>query len=380
MRQYAPITKLRFVVTALALCCAPQSALAQTSLHAAVSSAAEHGFRGVVLLGDQRRILFQEAVGNADDETGAAHRVGEIWPWASVTKQVTAVLIMQEVQRGRLSLDTTIAQALPAFTGLSRGAVTVKQLLQHTSGLPNPDGGPVDPANGAPSFYLRSPAPQREASDALGFCASAPAANPGERFDYNNCDYIVLGAILERLNHRSFAQLVAQRIAAPAGLQTLRVAPRRRQSHRDVAGYVHGRQAPPFNEATFGASGALFGSPYDLLAFDRALMSGVLLRRAALETLWRGDASVGYVALGAWSFSAPLLGCAAPVQMVERRGAIGGVQVRNIIAPAIGRALIVFANDADIEFGEIWQGAGLSYELASASFCQGGEATSAEIH
>jgi hypothetical protein len=56
------------------------------------------------------------------------------------------------------------------------------------------------------------------------------------------------------------------------------------------------------------------------------------------------------------------------VKRVERRGEIGGIEVRNLIAPDIGRALVIFADRSDLEFGEIWQGRGLSFELASAGF------------
>lgn len=55
-------------------------------------------------------------------------------------------------------------------------------------------------------------------------------------------------------------------------------------------------------------------------------------------------------------------------------GEIGGVQVRNIIAPTLSRAVVVFTNRADWEFGEIWQGKGFSYDLLSAALC-GGERT-----
>ena len=63
-------------------------------------------------------------------------------------------------------------------------------------------------------------------------------------------------------------------------------------------------------------------------------------------------------------------GCAGSVNLVERRGEIGGVEVRNLIAPDKKLALIVFADRAGLDFGEIWQGKGLTYDLASAAFCQ----------
>lgn len=84
---------------------------------------------------------------------------------------------------------------------------------------------------------------------------------------------------------------------------------------------------------------------------------------------WKGDPHFGYVALGVWSFPAPLQGCSGAVDLVERRGEIGGVEVRNLLAPELGKALVVFADKAGLDFGKIWQGKGLSYRLASAAFC-----------
>jgi hypothetical protein len=62
-------------------------------------------------------------------------------------------------------------------------------------------------------------------------------------------------------------------------------------------------------------------------------------------------------------------GCSAPISLVERRGDFGGTQVRNVIAPSLGRAVILFTNDASAEFGEVWQGNGFTFDLLSAAFC-----------
>lgn len=346
---------------------ATADATAATSRLKDVAVAAK--FEGVALSGDATGVVEAVTLGLADRETALPHWRDEIWPFASVTKQVTAVLVMQDVERGRLSLSSRLADLLPEFPKQVAGDITVQMLLQHTSGLANPETGPVDAATKAPLFYLRPKAPARQRVDALSACAQTAAAKPGERFDYNNCDTIVLGAILERLHGKTYAALVETRISRPLGLVTLRTAPRRRPAARDVTGYMGAALAPPFNEATYGAGGALMGTAEDLLTFDRALMGGALLTAPSRATLWSGDPALGYVALGAWSFPAQLRGCAASVDLVERRGGIGGVQVRNVMAPQLGKALVMFTNDGDFEFGEIWQGAGFTYDAVSAAFC-----------
>jgi D-alanyl-D-alanine carboxypeptidase len=55
--------------------------------------------------------------------------------------------------------------------------------------------------------------------------------------------------------------------------------------------------------------------------------------------------------------------------LVERRGDVGGIQVRNIIAPDAGVAVLVFTNNAEFDFGEIWQGQGFSHDLLAAALC-----------
>ncbi len=368
--QKPPANKLSAKTRAacLALCLFGAPAHAQ-SLETAAAAAHANGLSGVTLASRAGGIVTEIALGQSNRRTQRAHQTSDIWPWASVTKQIAAVLIMQEVERGRLSLDEPLTHALPAFRGPSAAQITIRRLLQHTSGLPNPETSERDQAYGVPSFYLRRNAPNAQRADALGFCATEPAAAPGARFDYNNCDYIVLGAILERVTGQSFAALVEARIARPLGLTSVFVAPRRRDHHRDVVGYDGEEEAPPINERTFGAGGALFGAARDLLRFDQALMDGRLLSPASRETLWSGDPALGYAALGAWSFTAPLAGCEGDVALIERRGAIGGVQVRNLIAPNTGRALVIFTNNGDFEFGEIWRQEGPAYALASAAFC-----------
>ena len=124
-----------------------------------------------------------------------------------------------------------------------------------------------------------------------------------------------------------------------------------------------------FNVATAGPAAALIGTARDLAAFDRALLNGSLLSRNALAEAWKGDPKQGYQALGVWAYPARLDGCSAPVQLIERRGDYAGTQVRNIIAPDMKRVVIVFTNDADVEFGEVWQGRGLTHDLLAAALC-----------
>ncbi len=334
---------------------APTPALAPV-----IDAAVAKGFEGVVLAGDANSVTFERAMGFSDRSTKRPHRVSDRWPIASVTKQIVATLVMQEVDAGRLRLDETLADALPAFHGPTAAQVTLRQLLQHVSGLPDPSATAQD-TDGVEAFY-RAPF---DPNAATSFCAAASAVPPPSKFLYNNCDFLVLGAVLERSSGQPLPRMIADRLKLPLTLPTDQLGFRTPQ-----VGYLDAtKPAPQIRLATFGASGALIGRPRDLLAFDRALLAGKLLSPGARATLWEGNPRLGYEALGQWSFRTRLAGCAMPVQLIERRGDIAGIQVRNLIAPQSGRILIVFTNRADVDFGELWQGKGLGYDLASAAFC-----------
>ena len=288
-----------------------------------------------------------------------------VWRWASVTKQVVAVLVMQEVERGHVDLDAPAARYLLGIALPGGDAVTVRRLLNHTSGLYDPNSGPAGP-DGTPLAYLRAMTPTPPGLDPQ--CLKASGRAPGAGFVYNNCDYVVLGALLEAVTGKPFAALVRERIAAPLGLKSLRVL--RPGDRDDVIGTgEHGVTDLAVDPGRYGSAANLAGTADDLLSFDRALMGNALLGPAATAEMTRGDPGLGYAALGVWSYPVKLRGCTLPQHIVERRGEVGFVQVRNLIAPERGIAVVAFTATSATDFGEPWQGRGLTYDLLSAALC-----------
>lgn len=355
------------MLVALALGVAVTRPLPAQPLAVVADTLTARGFAGVIVAMESAGTRTSLARGLASRTPARAHRTAQAWPLASVTKQVVAVLVMQEVERGTLTLDAPLGAVLPAYRGGDAARVTIRQLLQHTAGLPNSDADVPDDVVPAP--YLRRTVHARAIDEANTVCGGARRDTTGTRFEYNNCDYIVLGAVLEARTGRTVASLVRDRIARPLGLASLRMASSGIERAPAIIGYRGAVPATRPNLATYGAAGALLGTPDDVLRFDHALMSGRLLRAESLQQLWAGNPTLGYVALGAWALPAQLKGCDGEVQLVERRGDIGGIQVRNLMAPQRRQALVVFTNVGDFDFGEIWQGSGATFELASAAFC-----------
>lgn len=288
---------------------------------------------------------------------------GLTWRWASVTKQVIAILVMREVERGTLKLNEPVATYLPAFASANARTATIRHLLQHRAGLPNPDDTPSG-AGDVPAFYTAAFAGSRD--PVSGYCAGPVSGAPGSDWSYNNCDYMVLGAVLEAVTGLRWDTLFLRDIAAPLKLEHAGAYPGEAYTRW---GHINGAREPMIDLAAFGASAGLYGSLYDLIAIDTALMRGDLLGPEALAEMWKGDPALGYMALGQWVFTVPLEGCAAPVRIVERRGGIGAVEVRNFILPDQQIAVVAFSQSQPFEFGEVWQGRGFSHDLLSAAAC-----------
>lgn len=301
----------------------------------------DSGFKGAALVARGNAVIWQ---------TPGTER--QLWPWASVTKQVVATLVMQEVERGRLSLDAPASDYLPALrTGGT--APTIRQLLQHRTGLRNPNDTAAG-LGGLPSFYSAE-------ADPVGWCARERKA-PGGDWSYNNCDYIVLGAVLEQVTGKRPDALIRSRLAKPLDLRSVRLLTRGANGFKLADG-------DPKLLAGFGMGAAIVGTPTDLLRFDRALLTDRLVARQTRDRMWAGDPKLGYMGLGQWSFTVPLKGCKAPVRIIERRGGIGSTQVRNILLPDQDMTVILFTADEAFDFGEIWQRKGLSHDLLRATAC-----------
>lgn len=353
------------LIALLAAPVAGQSAMPAVSARPPVEQAlTDAGFQGVYAMSVNGQRVEGGAIGSADPTHGFVYE--DIFPLASVTKQVVAAMVMQQVDRGKLVLDAPVSRYLPALgaharRGRSPRSPTLRQLLQHRSGLRNPDDSHAD-ASGTPGFYTSGPT-------GLSWCLGARGI-PGGRWRYNNCDYIVLGAVLARVSGQSLPALYARDIAGPTGIGALFATGA--EDDRVDAKWPGGPDAAEQRSiARSEGAGALVGTAEDVLGFDRALMTGQLMSDAARAQMWRSDPQLGSMALGQSVFTARLAGCAKPVRIVERRGGIGRFQARNIILPDAGIALVMLTNRGEdrYDFGEIRQGKGASFAALSAAAC-----------
>lgn len=215
---------------------------------------------------------------------------------ASITKAVTAATILRLVEQGRLTLDTTLAEALPRETGFPR-TITIRQLLSHTSGLGNYwDDGKLD-REGNNAFlraFLADPDHSWLPDEILAYSRQLPLRREG-RFHYSDTNYVLLGRIIERTTGRPLQRVYRDLIFEPLGMSdtwlTYQESPRgatpshRYEGSEDLYGVP--RQSADW------AGGGLVSTARDLERFLRGLASGRLFRHAATLDIMRESVPVG---------------------------------------------------------------------------------------
>lgn len=249
--------------------------LLQSTLNSALGDIAVPGATMTVVRPDGA--VWVGVAGLSDTANSTPMAPGMKFRIGSVTKTFTAVLILQLVQEGGLSLDQTLESVLPGAVP-NGNAITIRQLLNHTSGLFDY----VQAQN--PSFLegigndpLRIWTPQELVAVAN---ANAPYFAPGNGFHYSNANYVLLGMIIEALTHRTYAQEVTSRFIVPLGLKNTSVPETADMPPGSTHGYVY---AGAWLDCTNIGSSWAFGtgnvvsSTGDLLVWLDALMQGTLL-------------------------------------------------------------------------------------------------------
>ncbi len=162
-------------------------------------------FDGAVLVAENGKIVYKGAFGLANREWNIPNRTDTKFMIGSVSKPLTAVLVLIQVQKGLLALDNRLDSYLPEFKNKPAGGVTIRQLLSHTSGMPNYDI--------IPDFFPRISRQYFTREDYVKVYIDAPLAfTPGTQYAYSSWGYFTLGYIMERVTHKSYDQLMKEDI------------------------------------------------------------------------------------------------------------------------------------------------------------------------
>ncbi|MFF7637295.1 serine hydrolase domain-containing protein [Kitasatospora sp. NPDC008050] len=300
--------------TLAATLCAATGAMAASpapaapeGLPAVLSTAADRavadGYPGVIAYGRRGEQVSTAAAGVADKATGRPARATDRFRIASNTKSFVATVLLQLVGEHRLGLDDPVQRRLPGVVqgaGNDGSAITVRQLLDNTSGIYDPT---TDPAFFAP--YLQQHdrgyvyAPRQVVAVAV---AHPPLFAPGTKWDYSNTNYLIAGLVIEAVTGHSARQEITSRILVPLGLTHTALPLTDPHIHGPhLHGYdLAGQDMTTFSPSYDWTAGAMISTLGDLATFDRALFGGRLLPPAEqreLETPASAPGADGY-ALG----------------------------------------------------------------------------------
>jgi D-alanyl-D-alanine carboxypeptidase len=240
---------------------------------------------------DDGRHVTTSAAGLADRATGRALRATDQFEVGSNTKTFVSTLALQEVARGRLSLGDRLATYFPGIVPNSE-QITLRQLLQHTSGVVS--------YTADPAFFTRMAKDPQHVYTRRELLAVAnhhrPDFAPGHGWNYSNTNYVLVGMILEKVTGHSVADLIQHRIARPLGLtHTYYADPRVRNTG---PGYAHAYVArftgskPTYADVSdqpiggwADAAGSVVSTSDELARFFSALLGGTLLPPAQLAEM-----------------------------------------------------------------------------------------------
>ena len=294
------------VVAAIALGAAGGAASAAPSkgeaesLKARAQGLVEAGYpAALAAVSDSKGESAGVAVGKGSLETGQAPPMDGEVRIGSNTKTFVAVVVMQLVQEGKVGLDEPIETYLPGLIkgeGIDGSKITVRQLLQHTSGLPDFDETLVGTTD---VFQYRHH--YVTPRDVLDSALSKPAQfEPGAQWKYTNTNYLVLGMLVERVSQRPVGEQIDQRIVKKLGLShTYFPAPGDRSIkgthpqgyHLSAGGKLE--DITEMDPAWGWAAGAMVSTPSELNTFFQAVFDGRLLTQASIDEMKNGavDAS-----------------------------------------------------------------------------------------
>ena len=246
-------------------------------------------FSGSVLVAKKGKIIFEEAYGESDRVQEISNTIDTKYGIGSVTKQFTAMLIMQLVEEKRIKLQDTIGKYLPYLSKEKANQITIHQLLSHTSGISHYNG---LPAIGVSMKEFGNTNYTPEALVKL-IDRTRLVSTPGTEYNYSSLGYDLLGAILEDVSGKSFAALLNEKIVHPLKLKNTGFGTNayvskelaKGYSYREVYGWdwwfsEHGgktTEAPFRDQSTAYAAGGMHSTVKDLFIWSEAVKSHQLL-------------------------------------------------------------------------------------------------------
>lgn len=251
-----------------------------------------HDFHGAVLVAKNKKIVYQNQVGYADFRKKTPIKSESAFQLASVSKQFTAAAIMQLKEKNKLKLTDSVNAYFPDFPYKN---ITIKNLLNHTSGLPK-------------YFWVaehewkeNKPPTNKDLMEVLPVSKAQRFFKPGRNFDYSNTGYFVLASIIEKVTGISFNRYLQKNIFEPLNMknsyvysyQNDTIRKNQLKGYRLYRGWKHIKIGNTVNDAIVGDKN-VYSTLEDLFKWTYGLNSGLLITQESLDLMYtKGETIYG---------------------------------------------------------------------------------------
>lgn len=321
--------------------------------------AATENFSGVVLIADHGKVIYQSAKGYADRVAHKPIDSATVFELASVSKQFTAMLVAMLAEEGKLKYDDSLSNYIP---GLPYRGITIRHLLNHTSGLP-------DYQKLMDEKWDKAKVANND--DIIAYLKKFhPAAEfkPGTKYNYSNTGYVLLGTVVEKASGVDFVALAHQRIFDPLNMtQTdLRSWAQKLQLNNFAFGYmtennklVRADSVPSSNYTVWlggrKGPGRISSNALDLVKWDQALSDSVLVKPSTLKEIFSPahltDGSISNYGFGWMLKSDSTLG-----NVVYHTGDNPGYKTEIFRCLDCHKTVIVLCNNSTVSFEKLMKG------------------------
>ncbi len=299
----------------------------------------EHdGTGGTAIVMKGNEVIYRDAIGKANIELDVNMQPEHILRLGSITKQFTAVAILQLVEDGKIDLNANFTEYLPNYP-LGDRKVTVSQLLNHTSGIKS--------YTGIPGWMQTETRKRFQLDSLIAEFQDLPFDfEPGDAWSYNNSGYILLGAIIEAVSEETYEDYLQENIFDKIGLENTYYDDHRKIIPNRVPGYMPGFTGPTnteFLDMTIPyAAGSLISNVDDLAKWNEAVFNYKLVGKETLMKAFKpaklNDGNTHDYGFG-WG-----LGKIKGSVVYEHGGGIHGFLTQGIYAPEEDIYVAVLSN------------------------------------
>lgn len=312
-------------------------------LNALIDAYAAYGkFNGSILIANEGEVIYKKGVGLANMEWDIPNAPDTKHRIASISKQFTAMLVLQLVAENKLDLHIPISNYLPDYPKKHAERITIHQLLTHTSGIPD---------YGAFPNYRSFERNRHRPQEIIDLFADLPLEfTPGEKYNYSNSGYVLLGVIIENATQKRYAQVLEEKILTPLGMDNTGYDFQWNLLKKRASGYYKiwdkYRNINYLDMSLPYAAGALYSTVEDLSIWDQALYTEQLLPQEYMNLIFEKhiparNRHYGY----GWFVSELAIGSTnKKVASVSHGGGMDGFRTLITRIPSSKSAIILLSN------------------------------------